>query len=322
MQSSGGSRQRAPYAADRRRLPGGFTAKPIRPRAPIPARCDRIVHSTLSAASPIRRKCSCIMKATFSHAPDAHDRGGANRPRARPGAALDDDLAEAVALAHDLGHTPFGHTARKRSTPAWRRSRLRSQQPWPAPRDGAGAALRRFRRTQPDFRALEGWSSTTARARRQGGRWRVGARAAFPGDHGLRPAPPSRPFLFRKPGGAGRGDLDDIAYDAHDIDDGLRAGLFDLGAIRAVSFIGELLDEIDALHPGLERQRSSTNSDGGCHEVHRGCDRREARRIAAVQAIRSRTCARDAARRVLACDRAADADLKDFLFANMYSTPT
>ncbi len=38
---------------------------------------------------------------------------------------------------------------------------------------------------------------------------------------------------------------DDIAYNAHDIDDGLRAGLFDLEAIRAVPFVAELLDEID-----------------------------------------------------------------------------
>jgi dGTPase len=48
---------------------------------------------------------------------------------------------------------------------------------------------------------------------------------------------------------------DDIAYDAHDIDDGLRAGLFTLQALRGVPFLGELLAEIDARWPGLAQPR-------------------------------------------------------------------
>ena len=43
---------------------------------------------------------------------------------------------------------------------------------------------------------------------------------------------------------------DDIAYDAHDLDDGLRAGLFALPDIRAVPFLDGLLAEIAARHPG------------------------------------------------------------------------
>ncbi len=48
---------------------------------------------------------------------------------------------------------------------------------------------------------------------------------------------------------------DDIAYDAHDIDDGLRAGLFSLEDIEAVPFIGVMLDEIRAVYGALERSR-------------------------------------------------------------------
>ena len=48
---------------------------------------------------------------------------------------------------------------------------------------------------------------------------------------------------------------DDIAYNAHDIDDGLRAGLFDIADLRDVPFLRELVDEIERLHPGLERVR-------------------------------------------------------------------
>ncbi len=46
-----------------------------------------------------------------------------------------------------------------------------------------------------------------------------------------------------------------IAYAAHDLDDGLRAGLFDLKDLTAVPFLAGLLDEIETLHPGLEPAR-------------------------------------------------------------------
>jgi dGTPase len=48
---------------------------------------------------------------------------------------------------------------------------------------------------------------------------------------------------------------DDIAYDAHDIDDGLRAELFSLDDIAEVSLIGGILREIRMLHPSLEPAR-------------------------------------------------------------------
>src|SRR5262249_40210596 len=48
---------------------------------------------------------------------------------------------------------------------------------------------------------------------------------------------------------------DDIAYDAHDIDDGLRADLFTLDDIAAVPLIATILSGIDAQHPGIEPAR-------------------------------------------------------------------
>ncbi len=48
---------------------------------------------------------------------------------------------------------------------------------------------------------------------------------------------------------------DDIAYNAHDLDDGLRAGLFDIADLRGVDFLREIVDEIERRHPGLERVR-------------------------------------------------------------------
>jgi len=48
---------------------------------------------------------------------------------------------------------------------------------------------------------------------------------------------------------------DDIAYDAHDIDDGLRAELFDLDDIAAVPLPGKIIGEIRAAYPGLDAHR-------------------------------------------------------------------
>src|SRR4029077_606139 len=48
---------------------------------------------------------------------------------------------------------------------------------------------------------------------------------------------------------------DDIAYDAHDIDDGLRAGLFGLGDIAGVELPGQILAEIRKAFPGLDDAR-------------------------------------------------------------------
>ena len=117
---------------------------------------------------------------------------------------------------------------------------------------------------------------------------------------------------------------DDIAYDAHDIDDGLRAGLFDLAAIRAVPFVAALLDEIERLHPGLERPRV-------IHELTRRVITRfvedaivESRARIAAAGIASLDEVKLAGRALVGLSPAletADRDLKAFLFANMYRHP-
>jgi dGTPase len=114
---------------------------------------------------------------------------------------------------------------------------------------------------------------------------------------------------------------DDIAYDAHDIDDGLRAELFDLLALRRISWVGQLLDEIDALHPGLERPRV-------VHELGRRIITgfiedaiAESRRRIAEASVRTIDDVRAAGRPLVGLSpalAAADAEIKGFLFANMY----
>ncbi len=48
---------------------------------------------------------------------------------------------------------------------------------------------------------------------------------------------------------------DDIAYDNHDIDDGLRSGILDLDALLAVPFVARQWAAVEARHPGLDRDR-------------------------------------------------------------------
>jgi dGTPase len=118
---------------------------------------------------------------------------------------------------------------------------------------------------------------------------------------------------------------DDIAYDAHDIDDGLRAGLFALGELRAaVPFVDGLMREIDGRHPGLEEPRA-------IHELTRRVITRfiedaiqeSSRRIAEASVATPEGVVR-AGRALVgqtAPFEAADRDIKAFLLARMYRHP-
>ena len=114
---------------------------------------------------------------------------------------------------------------------------------------------------------------------------------------------------------------DDVAYDAHDIDDGLRADLFSLDDIAAVDFVGAIVREIDVRYSRLEPARRA-------HECVRRIITRmiedvtaeSLRRIAAL-APRSAADIRDAAAPVVAFSPAmaqADAAIKGFLYPRMY----
>jgi dGTPase len=114
---------------------------------------------------------------------------------------------------------------------------------------------------------------------------------------------------------------DDIAYDAHDIDDGLRADLFALEDISAVPLVGGILADIDGEHPGVETARR-------VHEVVRRIITRmiedviaECGRRVAMLKPRSAVEVREAPRPVIGFSPAmdkADRDIKGFLYTHMY----
>jgi dGTPase len=117
---------------------------------------------------------------------------------------------------------------------------------------------------------------------------------------------------------------DDIAYNAHDLDDGLRAGLFTIDDLREVPFLDGLLREIEDLHPDLEKTRR-------IHELTRRVITRFVEDVVAESDRRLSTLAprdadqiRSAGNPVVwfsAPMREADASIKRFLYPHMYRHP-
>ncbi len=168
---------------------------------------------------------------------------------------LDEDLTEAVALGHDLGHPPFGHAGERALDAA-----LAAHGGF----DHNAQSLRvvtRLERRYPDFDGLNlSWEVLEGLAKHNGpltdaagnplrGRPLPHAIAAYAAEQDL--------WLWSWPGIEAQvaALADDIAYDAHDIDDGLRAGVLTLDGLREVALFADLLDRIDADHPGLDPSR-------------------------------------------------------------------
>ena len=159
---------------------------------------------------------------------------------------LDEDLAEALALAHDLGHTPFGHAGEEA---------LNAEM---APFGGFShndqtlRILTRLERTYAEFDGLNlTWETLEGTAKHNGP---IGDKvppsiAEYDARHSL--------LLDTHPGPEAQiaSIADDIAYNNHDIDDGLRAGLFSVADLAEVPLVGPVFAEVMARYPGLEEPR-------------------------------------------------------------------
>ena len=157
--------------------------------------------------------------------------------------ALDEDLAEALALAHDLGHPPFGH--------AGERALAAVMAPYGG-FDHNAQSLKVVTRLERKYAAFDGLNLTSGdagrprQAQRPADR-RARRRVLLQGDR-RRPASTGRLHLVAyAPAEAQVAAIaDDIAYNSHDLDDGLRAGLIGLDDLRRRAAGGRFVREAAA----------------------------------------------------------------------------
>lgn len=236
---------------------------------------------------------------------------------------LNEDLVEAIALAHDLGHTPFGHVGQAvlhrclQALPAadeglaegfehnWQSLRVvdRLEQKYPH-HDGLNLC----------FETREGVLKHCSRERA------VLLEQQEPGGVGSRFLDGSQPSLEAQLCNV----ADQVAYNAHDVDDGIRSGLLQMDQLAQVPWLCDLLADIDAQYPSLDERRRlyaltrRMLSDCVYDVMDATRERLSVVKPRSVQAVRA--CARELVGFSPAM-RERVRHLKAFLFKNLYRHP-
>ncbi len=297
--------------------------------APAPTRSDfqrdrdRIIHSTAFRRLVYKTQVFLnhegdLFRTRLTHSLEVAQLG---RSIAR-GLGLNEDLVETIALAHDLGHTPFGHAGQDALNAC-----LKLHNPASAGFEHNLQSLRvvdSLEERYPDFDGLNLTFET-----REGILKHCSARnakrieAREPGGIAQRFVPPSngKPQVLQPSLEAQLTNLaDEIAYNAHDIDDGVRSGLLSLEQLQGVELFAEFCAAALRDHPHLAGRRLLFEA------IRRMLSAQVYDVLAATQAalaVAGPTSA-DEARRcpALVCFSAGmaakSAALKRFLFTNLY----
>jgi len=250
----------APYACDPNHSRGRLYAEPeSKSRSGFRRDCDRIIHAT--AFRRLKHKTQVFVfdegdyyRTRLTHTLEVAQVARALARRLR----LDEDLAEALALAHDLGHPPFGHAGERALDEC-----LAAFGGF----DHNAQTLRivtALERRYPRFDGLNlTWETLEGLVKHNGP---LTDRNGSPLGRYRRNGVPETILNYTRlqdlqlSSFAGveaqiAAFADDIAYDAHDIDDGLRAGLFQLDEIAAVPLPGKIIAAVRAAYPGLDTNR-------------------------------------------------------------------
>ncbi len=324
-----GAASRARFACDPRQSRGRLHAEPAsKSRSAFRRDCDRIIHST--AFRRLKHKTQVFVFDEGDHYRTrlTHTLEVAQVARALARALrLDEDLAEALALAHDLGHPPFGHAGERALDEC-----LSAFGGF----DHNAQTLRvvtALERRYPTFDGLNlTWETLEGLVKHNGPLTdRAGAPLGRYRAHGV-PATIARYTqlqdlqLWSFPGVEAQiaAFADDIAYDAHDVDDGLRAELFHLDDLATVALPGRIIGDVRAAYPALDAGRLG-------HELVRRLIGlliedvvAETRRRLAALAPQSADEVRRALSPVAGFSAAmgeADRAIKDFLTGRMYRHP-
>jgi dGTPase len=237
----------APWASDPRRTRGRRVPEPASPpRHEHQRDRDRIVHSTAFRRLVYKTQVFLnhegdLFRTRLTHSLEVAQLG---RSMARA-LRLNEDLVEAIALAHDLGHTPFGH----------------------AGQDALHACMQAHGGFEHNLQSLRVVDALEVRypafdglnlcfETREGILKHCSPRnaqrlvAAEPGGPAQRFIDGTRPSLEAQLVNL----ADEMAYNAHDIDDGVRSGLITLQQLGEVPLFAQWRDDVLAEHPQLAEQ--------------------------------------------------------------------
>lgn len=171
---------------------------------------------------------------------------------------LNEDLAEALALAHDLGHTPFGHAGEDGLNEAMERF---------GGFDHNAQTIRILTQLEARYAAFDGlnltWETLEGIAKHNGPL--IGKGITKPLPRALKHYTDHHDLAldtFASLEAQIASLADDIAYHNHDIEDGLRAGFFTLDDLAALPLLSDIIGEVREAYPAISATRQS-------HEVIR-----------------------------------------------------
>jgi len=308
---------RALYGCDPARSRGRLVAEqPSRTRSAFRRDCDRVIHSTAFRRLKHKTQVFVFHEGDHYRTRLSHSLEVAQIARALARQlGLDEDLTETLALAHDLGHPPFGHAGERALNAC-----LKDHGGF----DHNAQTLRVVTALEQRYPSFDGlnltWEALEGIVKHNG--------------------PLTEPIPLGIQEFNQRWDLelssfasleaqvaaisDDIAYDAHDIDDGLRAGLFAVDDLKEMPLTAAMIDAIDLHYPGLDeirrgaelvRELISYLISAAMSESERRID---AARPASVEDVRSH------GRQLIGFSSdvsGAEAAIKTFLWHRMYRHP-
>jgi dGTPase len=258
--SVGMAAPRSVYACDPERSRGRlFAEPPSKTRSPFRRDCDRVIHSTAFRRLKHKTQVFVFHEGDHYRTRLTHSLEVAQIARALARQlGLDEDLTEALALAHDLGHPPFGH-AGERALDACMQAH--------GGFDHNAQTLRvvtSLEHRYPEFDGLNlTWETLEGIVKHNGPlAERSGAAVGRYRDHGI-PSGISdyirtydlELWSFASLEAQVAAIADDIAYDAHDIDDGLRAGLFTVDDLKIMPLAADMIAAIARHYPDLDDDR-------------------------------------------------------------------
>lgn len=215
-------------------------------RTPFQRDRDRIIHSTAFRRLEYKTQVFVNHEGDHYRTRLTHSIEVAQLARTMSRAlGLNDDLAEALALAHDLGHTPFGHAGE---------DGLQEVMKDFGGFDHNAQTLRILTKLEHRYAAFDGlnltWEALEGIAKHNGPvAHPPRAMAEYAKTHDL------ELMSFASAEAQLASLADDIAYNNHDIDDGLRSGLFTIADICEVPLVAGMFEEVRALYKGLDERR-------------------------------------------------------------------